>query len=56
MLSPFHGDRLKTLRTEHGWPQANLADKVGSNARQVSRYEHRRAALITKTKLRVITG
>lgn len=44
MPSPFHGDRLKTLRTERGWSQAELADKIGSDARQVSRYETGRVA------------
>jgi transcriptional regulator with XRE-family HTH domain len=44
MPSPFHGDRLKTLRTERGWSQAELAEKIGSDARQVSRYENGRVA------------
>ena len=38
--SPFHGDRLKTLRTERGWPRADLADHIGSDAARVSRYEN----------------
>jgi transcriptional regulator with XRE-family HTH domain len=42
--SPFHGDRLKALRTEHGWPQAELAEKIDSDARQVSRYENSKVA------------
>lgn len=44
MPSPFHGDRLKALRTERGWSQAELAEKIGSDARQVSRYENGRVA------------
>lgn len=36
-LDALHGDRLKTLRTERGWSQADLAEKIGSDARQVSR-------------------
>lgn len=44
MPSPFHGDRLKTLRTERGWSQADLAERIGSDARQVSRYENGRVA------------
>lgn len=44
MPSPFHGDRLKTLRTERGWSQADLAERIGSDARQVSRYENSRVA------------
>lgn len=44
MPSPFHGDRLKALRTEAGWSQAELADKIDSDARQVSRYENNKVA------------
>ena len=42
--SPFHGERLKALRTEAGWSQAELAAKVDSDARQVSRYENSKVA------------
>ena len=42
MPSPFIAERLKTLRTEAGWSQAELADKIGSDGRQVSRYENGR--------------
>lgn len=31
---------MKTLRKEAGWPQGELAAKVGSGARRVSRHEH----------------
>ncbi|MGL5850617.1 MAG: helix-turn-helix domain-containing protein [Phycicoccus sp.] len=34
----------QTLRTEAGWSQAELAEKIGSDARQVSRYENGRVA------------
>lgn len=44
MPSPFHGERLKALRTEAGWSQAELAEKIGSDARQVSRYENNKVA------------
>ncbi|MFT3876846.1 MAG: helix-turn-helix transcriptional regulator [Propioniciclava sp.] len=44
MPSPFHGDRLKALRTEASWSQAELAAKIGSDARQVSRYENNKVA------------
>lgn len=36
------GERIKTLRKEHGWSQGELADKAGADARQVSRYENGR--------------
>lgn len=44
MPSPFHGDRLKALPTEAGWSQAELAAKIDSDARQVSRYENSKVA------------
>lgn len=44
MPSPFHGERLKALRTEAGWSQAELAEKIDSDARQVSRYENSKVA------------
>ncbi len=44
MPSPFHGDRLKALRAEAGWSQAELAAKIDSDARQVSRYENSKVA------------
>lgn len=42
--SAFHPDRLKALRTEHGWSQAELAERIDSDARQVSRYENGKVA------------
>lgn len=33
------GDRIKQLRTEKKWGQKELAHKIGSDARQISRYE-----------------
>lgn len=42
MPSPFLGARLKALRTERGWSQADLATRIDSDARQVSRYENSR--------------
>ena len=44
MPSAFHPDRLKALRTEHGWSQAELAEHIDSDARQVSRYENGKVA------------
>jgi len=42
MPSPFIGERLKALRAERGWSQTELAEAIGSDARQVSRYENGR--------------
>lgn len=36
------GERVKELRKEAGWTQGELAEKVGTDARQVSRYENGR--------------
>ncbi len=44
MPSPFLPGRLRELRAEQGLSQAELADKIGSDARQVSRYENGRVA------------
>jgi transcriptional regulator with XRE-family HTH domain len=33
------GDRIKQLRKEKKWGQKELAHKIGSDARQISRYE-----------------
>jgi transcriptional regulator with XRE-family HTH domain len=40
MPSPFLAERLKQLRTQAGWSQAELAEKIESDGRQVSRYEN----------------
>ena len=53
MPSPFHGERLKALRTEAGWSQAELAEKVGSDARQVSRYENSKVAPVLEAVIRL---
>lgn len=34
------GERLKQLRQEHGWSQADLAAKIGTDPGQISRYEN----------------
>lgn len=39
MPSAFQPDRLRELRTEAGWSQAELAERIDSDGRQVSRYE-----------------
>lgn len=36
------GDRIKELRTQAGWSQGQLAERVGTDARQISRYENAR--------------
>ena len=35
-------ERIKQLRKEKGWKQGELAEKIGSDARQISRYENSR--------------
>lgn len=34
------GERIKTLRKEHGWSQTDLATRIGADAGQISRYEN----------------
>ena len=36
------GERIKELRKEHGWSQGELAEHIGGDARQISRYENGR--------------
>jgi transcriptional regulator with XRE-family HTH domain len=36
------GERIKALRKEAGWGQGELAERVGTDARQISRYENGR--------------
>jgi len=36
------GERIKALRAETGWSQAELAERVGDDGRQISRYENGR--------------
>lgn len=33
------GNRIRQLRKEAGWPQAELGDKIGTDSQRVSRYE-----------------
>lgn len=35
-------DRVKRLRNEHGWSQGELAEHVGADPAQISRYENGR--------------
>lgn len=35
-------DRVKQLRNEHGWSQGELAEQVGADPAQISRYENGR--------------
>jgi transcriptional regulator with XRE-family HTH domain len=34
------GERIKTLRKDQGWSQADLAARIGADAGQISRYEN----------------
>jgi transcriptional regulator with XRE-family HTH domain len=36
------GERMKGLRKERGWSQADLAGRIGADGRQISRYENGR--------------
>jgi transcriptional regulator with XRE-family HTH domain len=53
MPSPFLAERLKALRTEAGWSQGELADKIVSDGRQVSRYENGRITPSLEALIRI---
>lgn len=53
MPSPFLPERLRELRAQAGLSQAELADKIGSDARQVSRYENGRVASSLEAVVRI---
>ncbi len=36
------GERIKQLRKEHGWSQAELGERLGTDSQRVSRYENER--------------
>jgi len=36
------GERMKLLRKERQWSQGDLAERIGADARQISRYENGR--------------
>lgn len=36
------GERIKELRKERGWSQAELGEKVGTDSQRISRYENGR--------------
>ncbi|MDA8044451.1 MAG: helix-turn-helix transcriptional regulator [Actinomycetota bacterium] len=38
------GARIKQLRKEAGWSQAELGEKIGTDSQRVSRYENERIA------------
>jgi len=40
VLKMIIGERIKILRKAKGWSQGQLAEKVGADARQISRYEN----------------
>lgn len=53
MPSSFQPHRLRELRTERGWSQAELAAKIDSDARQVSRYEGGKVAPSLEAVVRI---
>lgn len=47
------GERIKELRTEKGWTQAELAARMQCNQQTVSRYEQERIDLSTDMIIRL---
>ena len=40
------GERIKELRKEHRWSQAELGELVGSDSQRISRYENGKIILL----------
>lgn len=36
------GERIKALRKEHGWSQAELGERIATDSQRISRYENER--------------
>lgn len=53
MSSSFQPHRLREQRTEAGWSQTELADKIDSDGRQVSRYEGGKVAPSLEAVIRI---
>lgn len=53
MPSSFIAERLRALRAEAGWSQAELAEKIDSDGRQVSRYENGKVAPSLEAVIRI---
>lgn len=53
MPSSFQPQRLRELRTEAGWSQGELAEKIDSDGRQVSRYEGGKVAPSLEAVIRI---
>jgi transcriptional regulator with XRE-family HTH domain len=47
------GERIKNLRKERKWQQAELAEKINADARQISRYEKGKINPSVETLVRI---
>ena len=47
------GERIRQLRKEPGWSQAELAEKIGADAGRVNKYEAGRMAPAAETLVRL---
>jgi len=50
---PILGERIKQLRKEKNWQQAELAEKIEADARQISRYEKGKIKPSAETLLKI---
>jgi len=50
------GGRVRTLRSERGWTQEELADQCGLDARHVQKIEHGSHSATLKTLLHLARG
>lgn len=50
------GERIKQLRKEHGWSQAELGERIGTDSQRVSRYENERITPSIDALIRLATA
>lgn len=50
------GERIKALRKEHGWSQAELGERIGTDSQRVSRYENERITPSIDAIIRLATA
>lgn len=50
------GERIKQLRKEHGWSQAELGERIGTDSQRISRYENERITPSIDALIRLATA
>lgn len=47
------GEKIKSLRKEHNWKQEELAEKIGTDIRQISLYENGKTSPSIETVVKI---